>query len=89
MSGREMPMHWKVHVPNLLKEVMSNQGAWALSIPINIFARLLHDVAARASELNDPEMNKLMMRLTLYEIADPTSPAYDKTAIDEVMSAAA
>ncbi len=39
---------------------------------------LLCQVATRASQLNDRELNKLMMRLTLYEIADPESREYDK-----------
>lgn len=39
--------------------------------PMQIFQNLLLEVATRASELDDPEMNALMMRLTLYDVADP------------------
>jgi hypothetical protein len=44
---------------------------------MNIFGKLLHDVAARAIELNDPVMNRLMLQLTLYSAADPASPDHD------------
>jgi hypothetical protein len=39
-----------------------------LKIPINIFKDLLAEVAQRATELNDPELNILMLRLALYEV---------------------
>jgi hypothetical protein len=66
-----MKIGWKVHTPSLLREVLNNRGSEILSQPLNIFGRLLAQVAKRASELDDPELNILMMRLTLYEQADP------------------
>ncbi len=62
---------WKVHTPSLLTEVLNNKGAAILAQPINIFANLLAKVAERAAQIDDPELNILMMRLTLYEQADP------------------
>lgn len=79
-------VQWKVHTPNLLKEVLMNEGASALHIPINILAELLEAVAKRASELNDPELNMLMLRLTLYSMADPQLPDYDPKLVNRLLS---
>lgn len=73
----EMKMLWKVHTPNLLQEVLSNNETQMLLRPLQMLGKLLHDVATRASQLNDSELNKLMLQLTLYEVADPTSKSYD------------
>jgi hypothetical protein len=51
---------------------------------MNIFARTLAQVAERASELNDPQLNELMCRLTLYEVADPYSGEYDPEILKEI-----
>jgi len=74
MSGHR----FKVHTPNLLKEIGNNNPQlWALRIPINLFRSLLVEVAQRAIELDDDQLHRLMMRLTLYEQADPESADYD------------
>lgn len=62
---------WKCHTPNLLTETLKNPSTGVLRVPFNIFGKLLYAVAKRASELNDPELNLLMLRLTLYEAGDP------------------
>ena len=68
---------WKVHTPGLLKDILTNNQTQVLQIPLQIFASLLAEVATRASELGDPQMNALMCRLALYEISDPYSKEYD------------
>lgn len=78
-------LEWKCHTPNLLGEILGNDQCATLKIPLNIFARLLNEVATRASQVNDAELNALMCRLTLYEIADPTSPNYDKEKLKQVL----
>lgn len=45
---------------------MGNMGV--LKVPLNVFRQLLGAVAQRASEINDPELNILMLRLHLYEV---------------------
>jgi len=57
-----------VHLPNLLNEVLSNQSAAILKIPIAITKDILALVAKRAIELDDPELNVLMLRLALYDV---------------------
>lgn len=78
---------WKVHTPNLLAEIMTNKGTEALYMPLTIFARILEQVAIRASQLNDAELNKLMVRLALYAIADPESPNFDPKRVAQVLEA--
>jgi len=73
---------WKVHTVHLLEEVTKNKGAEILVSPIRIFGGLLHDVAERASQINDPALNILMLRLTLYEKGD-----LDKNSVDDVRAA--
>ena len=74
-------MQWKVHTPRLLEEVLENPQCAIMHIPINIFANLLHEVGERAVELDDPQLNALMLRLTLYEAADPYLPNHDAVAV--------
>lgn len=73
-------VHFKVHTPNLLKEIVDNsmyRNSGVLFIPLNTFRGLLVKVADRAKELNDLELNQLMIDLTLYEEADPEAKGYN------------
>lgn len=84
-------LHFRVHTLNLLNEICDNAMAKTggiLKIPMNIFKNLLADVAQRATELNDPILNKLMFDLALYELPDPTSKEYTEL-MDKVYKAAA
>ncbi len=74
------PVHWRCHTPNLMKEIMLNKGVWALRTPMTIFGSMLYEVADRAVELNDQKLNALMLRLTLYESADPELEGHDAKA---------
>ena len=57
----------KVDTPSLLKEISNNNSTAILKIFINILQSILGQVAKRAIELNDKELNKLMIRLALYD----------------------
>lgn len=76
---------WRVNTPQLLKEVLQNNGVAILSKPLQIFANALSEVAERASELNDDKLNSLMCRLALYEISDPYSSEYNSELINEII----
>jgi hypothetical protein len=76
---------WKVNTVGLLKEILINPGTSILKTPVNIYGRILAQVAERASELNDPIMNGLMCRLAMYEISDPNSKEYDQKLLDDTM----
>lgn len=76
-------LDWKCHLPQLFEEILSNKTAAILQIPLRITLNILGKVAARAIELNDPQLNILMLRLTLYSAADPSSEDYDPKAIEK------
>ncbi len=76
---------WKVHTPNLLKEVLTNKECGILLRPLQALANLLLQVSNRASQLNDNELNALMCQLTLYEISDPLSKEYDPALLNKVI----
>jgi hypothetical protein len=76
---------WRVHTYRLLKEIADNSGQPILQKPMAIFGKLLAQVGERAAELNDPRMNALMLRLTIYTAADPESPDYDPELVARTM----
>lgn len=53
-----------------LKECCENCVGGMYAICYNIFKNLLCMVAVRATELNDPILNVLMLRLNLYDLDD-------------------
>jgi hypothetical protein len=74
-------LSWMVQTPQLLKEALENNiGTGILQKPFIIFMQLLGEVADRAIELDDRELNKLMIRLGLYEITNPKSEDFDLKA---------
>jgi len=75
---------WKIHTPNLLNEVLKNPGTGILKKPLTILGRYLYLIGERATELDDPILNNLMCKLTIYEIADPQNTNYDLEKLKEV-----
>lgn len=69
---------WKVHTPSMLAEIVRNPSMGIMSQPIRIFADLLAQVATRAAAIDDPELNILMLRLTLYDVADPEKHTFEE-----------
>lgn len=81
-------LHWRVHTKGLLEELQSIiPTSYIVRDSLKIFDSLLRLVAKRAIELNDPELNRLMIRLTLYSIADPESPDYKPRTVAKILSA--
>ena len=61
-------MQFDVNTPQFLKEAaLCNNGGMYI-VCWEAFRRLLVMVAERATEINDPIMNVLMIRLNLYEL---------------------
>lgn len=82
-------MKWLVHLPNLLVEICKNPQCEILRIPLTIVQRLLLELGERCAELNDPILNELMVRLTIYAVADPHEKAlYNRAKVDEVLTLA-
>ena len=65
---KNIGIYTKVDTPYLIKQVFDNPGTSQLKIPFNTVLKFLGAVAQRASELNDPELNMLMIKLNLYEV---------------------
>jgi len=71
MAKKAETMYFRVHTLNLLNEIADHaipRKTGVLKVPLNQFKNLLALVAQRATQLNDPELNILMLRLTLYEV---------------------
>lgn len=79
-----MKKEFSVHTPNLLNEILQNNTTGIFKIPLVSLSNLLERVSQRASELNDPVLNNLMCKLTLYSIADPQSDDYNLEKIREI-----
>jgi hypothetical protein len=63
-------LKWKVDTPALLREITDcglDRRMGIYKIPLNIFQQILAEVAERAIELDDKKLNKLMIRLSLYD----------------------
>ena len=88
MNNKVFLTEWKCHTPRLLEEILMNPGTELLLRPIQLFGKMLSNVAERASQLNDPILNKLMCQLTLYEVADPYSNEYNKETVEHVYKVA-
>jgi hypothetical protein len=61
-------MTFRVHTPNLFKELWECSGMRIYGKVMRIFTALLNDVAQRATEINDPVLNALMLKLRLYDV---------------------
>lgn len=78
-------VYWRVHTPNLLKELLNNESTWIFISPLRILGDILYELGTCAARINDEELNKLMLRLTIYSAADPESPDYDKEIVDKYL----
>ena len=82
---------FRLNTIGLMNEIANSglvHNAGVLKVPLNILMRYLNSIAERASQLNDPILNKIMVDMALYESADPFSKEYDKELIKEVYSIA-
>lgn len=59
--------------PKLLKEISECSGAKVYAPVWNIFTSLITQVAVRCTELHDPVLDAIMLRMGLYEV-----PAEDR-----------
>ena len=84
---RQQNLSWRVNTPGLLREILNNKGSEVLARPIQILSSLLADVGECAARINDAELNKLMLRLSIYSIADPSSPDFNQEATEQILSA--
>jgi len=61
-------LQWKVDLPNLLWEIWNSMKWWnETKIALKLLQSLLRELTTRAIKINDKELNKIMIRLALYE----------------------
>lgn len=69
MSPEEARLAFDCRLPDLLREMVGNHpDPGPLVRAVNLTIPIIRDVAARAIEIDDPELNILMLRLALYEV---------------------
>ena len=74
MTDKEDTVYFKCDTPALLQEIMTGvidnpkSGASVLKIPLQILNNYLGQVAQRAAEIDDPQLNILMLEMKLYEV---------------------
>lgn len=82
---KDKALEWRVNTPGLLNEILINEGTSILVKPLQIFSNILAEVGERASKIDDLELNKLMLRLAIYEMGDPNHPNYSEEKYIEYM----
>lgn len=73
-----------VDVKSLITEIVEcNSNTWILKIPLHTLYELLRQVAQRCTEINDPRLNELMLRLDLYDVPKKERVNLIKQMIEE------
>lgn len=63
-------------LPNLLRELVEGHPSPGPMVrAVNLTMPLIHKLAQRASELNDPKLNVIMLELALYDVPPEQIPA--------------
>ena len=66
--GENKKFSFDVNTPQFLKEACECSNGGMYPITWNIFRNLIAMVAERATEINDPILNTLMIRLNLFDL---------------------
>ena len=64
-------LHFNIDVPAFIKELQENatkEQSYVMRAPMETLKSKLAQIAKRASEINDPELNILMLETKLYEV---------------------
>lgn len=69
-------MQFNVFTPQFLKEAAENCNGGMYAICWNVFRNLLAMVSQRATEIHDPIMDVLMLRLGLYDVKPKETAKY-------------
>jgi len=79
-------LKYKSNVKGLFEEIIgSNNQMWIMRQPLKLTYQILQEVAQRSQEINDPKLNCLMLRLSLYDINDPQSENFDQDAVEKYL----
>jgi len=78
--------HLKVNIRGIFEEILNNnEHTWVMKIPLLSILHILAQVGERASELNDPLLNSYMLKLGVYDVADPKNENYDKDFVTKYL----
>jgi len=77
---------FRVHTPKLLNEIKNNALMRRYKVPVSILSSIIGEVALAAARINDSELNKLMLQLTLFTLADPDSEDFDPEALSTIFN---
>jgi hypothetical protein len=72
---KDLGKYVHVNTPELIHQIFNNPGTSIMRIPFNTVLKLLYGVAQRATELHDPQLDILMLRLNLYEAKPDDIPS--------------
>lgn len=68
-------LHWKCDMPQLIREMFENLAPKAthgvLQKPFQIMFSMFDELGRVAAEIDDPRLNCMMIRLSIYECAIP------------------
>lgn len=65
----DINLEWKCNTPGLIEEIANCcTDATALITPLRILQHMLEELAAVAIRIDDPELNVMMLRLSLYDV---------------------
>lgn len=68
-SSSDINLEWKCNTPGLIEEIGNCcTEAPALITPLRILQGMLQELAAVAIRIDDPELNVMMLRLSLYDV---------------------
>ena len=78
-------LHWRIHTPQLLNEILGNPGASAAKIPVTILANRLGELAMCCAKTGNSDLIALCASLSLYSFSDPYDPEYDEKRTKEYL----
>jgi len=81
-------LQWRANLPGMFKEILEHNDQMSIfRQPFNIIRGILVEMGERAAQLNDPELNAIMVRLSIYDVGDPYSGHYDPKMAQKVINA--
>ena len=75
MDNEKLTMaDWKLDYPSFIEELFTtatkhkDSGLAIMKIPIQLLNHFIYEITKRATELDDPKLNIIMLKMNLYEV---------------------
>ncbi len=82
-------LSWKIDTVKLLDEIhhtaFKNKGSSVLIRPFQMFRHALNDLVEASAKTGDDEVNSILARMCLLEVANPNSAEYDKELAEKII----